>query len=144
MYELSSIPNSCLTMACPILLSKSPVVQQFTGWGIRKLHAHILSHSVVSDSLQAHALQPARLLCPWDYPSKSTGVGCHFLLQGNPPDPEIKPESPALAGRSFTTETPGTPRIEDCSSVNQTGPAWRDPHLLHRNPMPGRQRRRNP
>ena len=21
------------------------------------------------------------LLCPWDFPAKSTGVGCHFLLQ---------------------------------------------------------------
>ena len=26
--------------------------------------------------------QPSRLLCPWDSPSKNTGVGCHFLLQG--------------------------------------------------------------
>ena len=32
--------------------------------------------------LQPHGLQPARLLCPWDFPSKHTGVGCHFLLQG--------------------------------------------------------------
>ena len=24
---------------------------------------------------------PARLLCPWNFPGKSTGVGCHFLLQ---------------------------------------------------------------
>ena len=23
-----------------------------------------------------------RLLWPWDYPSKNTGVGCHVLLQG--------------------------------------------------------------
>ena len=23
-----------------------------------------------------------RLLCPWDFLSKNTGVGCHFLLQG--------------------------------------------------------------
>ena len=35
-----------------------------------------------SDSLRPHGLQPARLLCPWDFPSKNTGVGCHFLLQG--------------------------------------------------------------
>ena len=40
------------------------------------------SHSVVSDSLRPHGLQPTRLLRPWDLPSKSTGVGCHFLLQG--------------------------------------------------------------
>ena len=29
------------------------------------------------------ALQPTRLLCPWDSPGKRTGVGCHFLLQEN-------------------------------------------------------------
>ena len=39
------------------------------------------SCSVVSDSLWPHGLQPTRLLCPWDCPGKSTGVGCHFLLQ---------------------------------------------------------------
>ena len=27
-------------------------------------------------------LQPTRLLCPWNFPSKNTGVGCHVLLQG--------------------------------------------------------------
>ena len=25
---------------------------------------------------------PTRLLCPWNFPGKDTGVGCHFLLQG--------------------------------------------------------------
>ena len=25
---------------------------------------------------------PAMLLCPWDFPGKNTGVGCHFLIQG--------------------------------------------------------------
>ena len=29
----------------------------------------------------SHGLQPIRLLRPWDFPSKSTGVGCHCLLQ---------------------------------------------------------------
>ena len=24
-----------------------------------------------------------RLLCPWDFPGKNTGVGCHFLLHGS-------------------------------------------------------------
>ena len=40
-------------------------------------------------------------------PHKNIGVGCHFLLQGNLPDPEIKPASPALAGKFFTTELAG-------------------------------------
>ena len=39
------------------------------------------SHSVMSDSLQPHGLQPTSLLCPWNFPGKSTGVRCHFLLQ---------------------------------------------------------------
>ena len=38
------------------------------------------SHPVVSDSLRPHGLQPTRLLHPWDFPGKSTGVGCHCLL----------------------------------------------------------------
>ena len=40
------------------------------------------SCSVVSDSLRPHGLQPTRLLHPWDFPGKSTGVGCHCLLRG--------------------------------------------------------------
>ena len=38
------------------------------------------SRSVLSDSSGPHGLQPTRLLCPWDFPGKSTGVGCHCLL----------------------------------------------------------------
>ena len=39
------------------------------------------SHSVVSDSSWPHGLQPTRFLGPWDFPGKSTGVGCPCLLQ---------------------------------------------------------------
>ena len=38
--------------------------------------------SVMSNSLQPYGLQPSRLLCPWDFPGKNTGVRCHFFLQG--------------------------------------------------------------
>ena len=41
-----------------------------------------VSHSAVSDSLWAHGLLPARLLCLWDSPGKNTGVSCHSLRQG--------------------------------------------------------------
>ena len=39
------------------------------------------SCSVVCDSYWPHGLQPSRLLHPWGFPGKSTGVGCHCLLQ---------------------------------------------------------------
>ena len=35
-----------------------------------------VSFSVKSESLRPHGLQPARLLHLWDFPGKSTGVGC--------------------------------------------------------------------
>ena len=47
-----------------------------------------------------HGLYATRLLCPWDFPGKNNGVG-------NLPRPEIKPTSPAMAVRFFTTEPPG-------------------------------------
>ena len=45
------------------------------------------AHIYVVDQLLTHVqvfcrLQPARLLCPWDFLGKNSGVGCHFLLQG--------------------------------------------------------------
>ena len=33
-------------------------------------------------TLRPCRLQPARLLCPWGFSGKNTGVGCHALLQG--------------------------------------------------------------
>ena len=42
----------------------------------------------MSDSLRPHGLQPTRLLRPWDFPGKSTGVGCHGLFLG----PELMTE----------------------------------------------------
>ena len=45
-------------------------------------HVCVCARSVMSNSLQPHGLQPIRFLCPWDFPGKNTGVGCHFLLHG--------------------------------------------------------------
>ena len=41
-------------------------------------------------------LKPARFLCPWDFPSKNTGLP--FPPPGNLPDPGMETASPALAG----------------------------------------------
>ena len=66
----------------------------------------VFSCSLMSDSSKPRGLLPARLLCPWNFPDKNTGVGCHFL-DPDPedlPDPGIEPTSlvsPALAGDSL-------------------------------------------
>ena len=57
-----------------------------------------------------HEVWPPRLLCPWDFPGKNTGVGCYFFFQ------EIflrwvEPESLTLAGGFFTTELPGKRQV---------------------------------
>ena len=44
-----------------------------------KVKSESESRSVMSDSQRPHGLQPTRLLRPWDFPGKSTGVGCQDL-----------------------------------------------------------------
>ena len=39
------------------------------------------SEAAQSDSYRPHGLQPTRFLRPWDFPGKSTAVGCHCLLR---------------------------------------------------------------
>ena len=45
----------------------------------------------MSGSLLPHGLYPARLLCPWNFPDKNTGVGYHSVLQGILPTQELNP-----------------------------------------------------
>ena len=49
------------------------------------------SCSVMSNSSRPHGLQPTRLLSPWDFPGKSTGVGCHCLLRVTYIEPQYWP-----------------------------------------------------
>ena len=101
----SEVTQSCLTLIDPMdcSLPGSSVHGIFQArvleWGAIAFYMFSsvqFSHSVVSDSLRPHGLYPTRLLCPWDFPGKSTGVGCHSLLQEIFPSPGIEPGSPAL------------------------------------------------
>ena len=69
--------NACEQDLCLIHLRLGPVLEEAT-----VDQSAVLSRSVVSDSLPLHGLWPTRLLCPWDSPGKSTGVGCRALFQG--------------------------------------------------------------
>ena len=79
--------QSCLTLCDPI--DGSPPGAPVPGilqartleWvAISFSNAWKWSHSVVSNPQRSYGLQPTRLLHPWDFPGKSTGVGCHCLL----------------------------------------------------------------
>ena len=60
------------------------------------------SCSAMSDSLQPHRLQPARLLCPSDSPGKNTGVvGISFSRES------YQPRSLTFQADSLPSEPPG-------------------------------------
>ena len=68
------------------------------------------SRSVLSDSLRPHGLLPTRILRPWDSPSKSTGVGCHFLLQRIFPTRGSNPGLPHCRQTLYRLSHHGSPR----------------------------------
>ena len=65
----------------------------------------------MSDYLQPHVLHPARLLCPWDFPGKNTGVGCHVFLQGIFPTQGLNPGLPHCRQILYPLSHQGSPRI---------------------------------
>ena len=86
-----------------------------------------VSHSAVSDSLRPHGLQPARLLCSWDFRQEYwSGLPCPS--PGDFPDPEIEP---TLAGRFFpvcaTREASPQQRPSGSQSLKYllSGPSWK-------------------
>ena len=77
------------------------------------------SCSIMSDSLWPHRLQPTRLLHPWDFPGKSTGVGCHFLLQGIFPTQGWNPGLPHC--RQMTPGKESAYNVGDLGSTPEFG-----------------------
>ena len=69
------------------LLLEQPYILQFNQDGefvnyvITDMHACSVPQSCLT-LLLPYGLQPARLLCPWDFSGKNIGAGCRFLFQG--------------------------------------------------------------
>ena len=64
--------------------------------------------------LVAKSCYSARVICPWVFPGKNTGLGCHFLpseMPGDLPNPGVEPMSPTLAGGFFTSVLPEKPLL---------------------------------
>ena len=82
-----------------------------------KICACMLRQSCLT--LQPCELKPARLLCPWDFPGKNTGVGCHCLLQ------RIFPTQGSNLGLLLCRQTllpsgpPGKSLVKDSSFIAQ-------------------------
>ena len=72
----------------------------------------MLSHSVMSDSLRPHGLQPARLLCPWGFFRQEYWGRLPCPPPGDLPNPGVEPGSPALQVDSLPTEQSGKPPIQ--------------------------------
>ena len=72
----------------------------------------MLSHSVMSDSLQPHGLSPTRLLCPWGFSRQEYWSGLPFPSPGDLPNPEIEPGSPALQADILPSEAQGKPGMD--------------------------------
>ena len=70
MSDASSSPSRGRAWCFP---AKSPILSHIC------VRAPLL---VPSNPVQRYGLQPTRLLCPWDFPGKNTGVDCHFFLHG--------------------------------------------------------------
>ena len=104
-------------------------IEPIFAWNVPLVYLNILKISLLLLLLLSHfsrvwlcatpRRQPTRLPRPWDSPGKSTGVGCHFLLQCM----KVKPLSPVrLFATPWTTayQAPlsmGFSRQEYCSGV---------------------------
>ena len=94
--------SSWQDLLCIILAKADALVLSYC-WR-KRIPCSVLMLSHVQLFCDPHGLQPTRLLCPWNFPGKNNGVGCHLLLQGTLPPPRIEflsLASPALGGGIF-------------------------------------------
>ena len=73
----SGILTSWQDVQVPALSEKSS--PQTSALTVSYLGLHMLSHAQL---FATPWTVTTRLLCPWEFPGKNTGVHCHFLLQG--------------------------------------------------------------
>ena len=71
----------------------------------------LLSHFSHVQLFATSRIVANRLLRPWDFPGKNTGVGCHFLLQGIFPTQESNPVLPHCRWIIYKLRDQGIPRI---------------------------------
>ena len=101
--HLSLLPSLCFQLSSFFTLILLLLFPPFIMSGLL-----LFSRSVVSDSFVTPWTIAHRLLCPWDSPGKNTEMDCHFLLRESS-QPRDRNCVFWIAGRFFTTESPGKP-----------------------------------
>ena len=107
---IPDVPLYFLNHLLWLLNISSVSVLFFCFWGA-ECESERVSHSVVSNTLWPHPLQPTRLLCLWNSPVKNTGVSCHFLLQGIFPTQGLNWGLPLYRQTPYQLSHQGSPRI---------------------------------
>ena len=95
-----------------------------------------MSDSLRPDGLQPTRLLPIKLLCPWDYPSKNTGVGCHFLPQGIFPTQGSNPLLLPCRRILYCLSRQGSPRSLKLRWPLARGPRASSQKCVHPEPNP--------
>ena len=85
-------------------------------WFAYDLHATLFPPLLGGGESEVKVLVATRLLCLWDFPGKSTGVGCHFLSQGI--FPTQGSNLSCITGGFFTSAPLGKPPGQLPSSKN--------------------------
>ena len=121
MRAISNSPLTHASVPCPSTLTvrAAPcVLEWWVNQSVRSLFKTPKkkeSHSVMSNFLPSHGPYSS-----WNSPGQNTGVGSLSLLQGNLPDPGIKPGSPALQVDSLPAESAGKSQNSKEGSLSYT------------------------
>ena len=92
---------------------KSIIIQAIAlSWEIEWDYACVLTQ--LCPTLWSYGLQPARLLCPGDFPGKNSGMGCHFLLQRIFPTQGLNPGLPNCKQILYHLSHQGSPNKIIC------------------------------
>ena len=97
-FSFITVPYLCLLFISYFLI---PMASPFKFYSFCWRVCVCVSHSVMSNSLQPHGLQLARLLWSWNSPGKN---GLPFPPPGDLSNPGTKPGSPALQVDSLPSE----------------------------------------
>ena len=85
---------------------------------------YVLSYSAVSESLQPHRPQSAKLLCQWRFFRQEYWSGLSCLPPGDLPNRGMGPRSPALQVDSLSAKTPWKPKMQSLSHVQLFATPW--------------------